>query len=79
MADVKQKYNEKEKFKVTAIYTDGLYGNDIDIITNNGQKYQISVDKSVKLTEDLVGKFVELKHSKDEKRYYFEHINYNIG
>ncbi|MDD4780937.1 MAG: hypothetical protein PHT02_10130 [Tissierellia bacterium] len=78
MADVK-KYDNKEKFKVTAIYTDGLYGNDIDIITNNNQKYQISVDKSIELKEDLIGRNIDLKYTKDNKRYYFEHINYKLG
>ena len=54
MADIK-KYDNKDKFKVMAIYTDGLFGNDIDIITPNKQKYQIAVDKSIKLKEELVG------------------------
>lgn len=77
MAEIKK--DIREKFKVTAIYTDGLFGNDIDIITNNGQKYQISVDKAIELSTDLVGKHIDLKYTKDEKRYYFEHINYKLG
>ena len=80
MANIKKDIPKNiEKFKVVAIYPNGLYGNDIDIITNNKQKYQISVDKSVELTEELVGKYIELKHTKDENRYYFEHINYKLG
>lgn len=78
MADIK-KYDNKEKFKVTAIYTDGLYGNDIDITTSNGQKYQIAVDKNIELSNDLIGKQIDLRYSKDEKRYYFEHIDYLLG
>ena len=78
MADIK-KYDNKDKFKVMAIYTDGLFGNDIDIETPNKQKYQIAVDKSIELKKELVGKYIELKHTKDENRYYFEHINYKLG
>lgn len=79
MTDNKLKYKEIEKFKVTAIYTDGLFGNDIDIETPNKQKYQIAVDKSVELSNDLVGKYIDLKHTKDNNRYYFEHIDYKLG
>ena len=78
MADIKR-YDNKEKFKVTAIYTDGLFGNDIDIETPNKQKYQIAVDKSIELKEDLIGKQIDLRYTKDEKRYYFDHINYKLG
>ncbi len=80
MADIRKDIpNNKEKFKITAIYTDGLYGNDIDIVTTNNQKYQISVDKGIELKPELVGRYVELKYKKDDSRYYFEHINYKLG
>lgn len=68
-----------EKFKVTAIYTDGFFGNDIDIVTSDNQKYQIAVDKKIELSEDLIGKYIELKYTKGDGRYYFDYIDYNIG
>lgn len=75
----KKLYNEVEKFKVLGIHTNGMYGNDIDIETKDKQKYQIAVDKTIKLTKDLNGKYVELKYTKDDKRYYFPYIDYKIG
>lgn len=74
----KKSYSETEKFKVLEIYTDGSFGNDIDIVTKNKQKYQIAVDKKIKLSSDLIGKYVELKHTKNNDRYYFTYIDYNI-
>ena len=71
--------NEAEKFKVLEIHTDGLFGNDIDIETKNKQKYQIAVDKKINLSEDLVGKYIKLKYTKDNGKYYFSHIDYKIG
>lgn len=77
MTDIKK--DNKDTFRVLAIYTDGLFGNDIDIEAPNKQKYQIAVDKSIELDKELIGKYIELKHTKDENRYYFKHINYKIG
>ena len=75
----KKLYNETEKFKVLEIHTDGLFGNDIDIETKNKQKYQIATDKEIKPTKNLIGEYIELKYTKDDKRYYFPYIDYKIG
>lgn len=68
-----------EKFKVIDIHTDGKFGNDIDIITNNKQKYQIAVEKDIDLSKDLIGKYIELRHTKENGKYYFKRIDYKIG